>query len=231
MQNHLINRDYRLPREFEIAGKFYAPTTGILAVSLINQDGTVLHSDDLPANNPSLWFVSGDVFTLDQTERLKLIFLNVEFMSDEGPKTYAQSFRLIKFKPITITPERVLAEIGAERDEVDIGLIDPYMAYCELTEKLGMDLFDDPKKAPEANQAILAQLVLNLLPTLALKLKASQAIDDYKFTRNPLNITQLTDSFASRLFKILSTHFGYEDTTSYEPLITFATRTDIITGA
>lgn len=230
MQNHLINRDYRLPKEFEVAGKYYAPTSGFLTLNLISQDGTVLHTDDLPANNPSLWVIAGDIFTLDNTERFKYVFLTVEFTSNNENVIYQESFRVIRFKPITVTPARVLAELGDTGNEIDTGLIDSYQAYCDLSEKIGTDLFADPRKSPEANNAIFAHLVITLIPTLHLKLKSLVAIDDHKTQRFSLDMDALRDHYSSQLFRILRDHFAYEDTTAYEPLLTFATRSDIITG-
>lgn len=230
MQNHLMSRDYRLPKEFEVAGKFYVPTTGYLTINLIDQTGSVLYSDDLPANNPSAWVIAGDIFTLDATERFKQVFLDVQFQSENSTHIYSESFRVIRFKPITVTPSRVVAELGDTGNEIDLSLIDVYQAYVDLSDKIGADLFADSRKSPEANKAIFAQLVLTLLPTLQFKLKALVAIDDHKIQRLQLDFDALRDHYSVQLNRVLIDHFGYEDRTAYEPLITFATRGDIITG-
>ncbi len=230
MQSHFVGRDFRLHQEFEVSGKFYAPTTGVLNLSLTSHDGSELHSSSLPVSDPLNWIITGNNFSLDASERFKFVFLSVDFQSDEGPKTWHQTLRLIRFKPITINAARVLQELGAFEDEISPDLIDTYQAYCDLSDKVGADLFQDPKKAPEANRAILAHIALQLLPTLSLKLKASHAIDDQKFSRQRLDIAALTEHYSVILFRTLADHFGYEDTTAYEPLITIVSRTDPFTG-
>lgn len=230
MLSHFVGRDFRLHQEFEVAGKFYAPTTGVLNLNLVAQDGSQLHSFSLPVTEPLNWVITGNNFSLEIDERFKFVFLTVDFMSEEGPKTWSQTLRLIRFKPITINSMRVIQELGAFEDEIASDLIDPYQAYCDLSDKLGTDLFQDPKKAPEANKAILAHIVLQLLPTLSLKLKASHAIDDQKFSRQRVDTAALTEHYSVMLFRTLADHFGYEDTTAYEPLITMVSRTDPFTG-
>lgn len=231
MKNHFQKRDYKLPTEFEVEGIFYRPTDDDdMQVQIVDAEEMVLFDESFDPNDPDEWLIPGDSLELEPDELAKDVFLTVSFVVGEEPLLYQQHFRIIRQKPITVTPNALRATVGANIDELPSEVLDIYGSYLDISERIGDDLFADPKKVRVANRLIHLYCLLQQLPTLQMRLLHSRAVDDHKFTRDRIDYDKLNDTLMREYETLLAQEFGYSEQVADEPLVTIVSRDDPFGG-
>lgn len=231
MLNHTQNRDFKLPRMFNISGAYFSPDDGDIEVELIDALGTVVANTYWSWDEPGDWVLPASNFQIEEGAYVLDLFLNVKFTAQGELHHFSDHLRVIRFKPITVTPNALRLMLGANAEEMPDETFDVYGAYVEISERIGSDLFADLTKARVANRLITLKTLLSQIPTLQLRLMQSRAVDDHKFTRAKINYDQLKGELLSEYETLLGTEFGYQEILEAEPLLTVVSRTDPYSGA
>lgn len=134
---------------------------------------------------------------LTATKTLRPVFINV-------------AYRLTPWLNTTVTPDRVRAFIGVDNGELPDDDVDIVTAYFdvedELTEPtLTAALSADNADERAANDAILAQTVLNLLPSLPLRLSQSESNGVFQVQRPKIDLAELERRASGLLADALDT--------------------------
>lgn len=155
-------------------------------------------------------FVSGEIFTVTQT------------------------YRLSPFINMTASPSDVRAYIGCDDGELPDSDIDMFNAYFAVVDTAGRDtintaLSTGTSQELQANQAIIAQAILNCLPSLQARISKTTNDGTISITRFNLNFDELRASARDKLDRALNTILGRD--TSTRLVFVVGTRTDPITGS
>lgn len=228
MLNHITGRDLKLPKEYLVADEYLMPT-GDVTVTILGITGDVVGEHIIqPQNN--VYMVPSTHFGLAGMELAKPLFLQISFTIDDIDHEVMQPLRVIRFKPITVTPKDVRSQVGATLEEMPDSGFDIYGSYLELCEKLGADIFADSQKLLKANRLLLLHVLIKELPTLSLRLLNSRSIDDHKFTRNRINIEEIGNQLKSEYELLMISEFSQVSELIEEPLLTIVNRSDPFTG-
>lgn len=228
MINHVTGRDLKLPKEYLVADEYLMPT-GEVTVTILGITGDVVGEHIIQPQN-SVYMVPSTHFGLAGMELAKQLFLQISFTIDDIDHEVMQPLRIIRFKPITVTPKDVRSQVGATLEEMPDSGFDIYGSYLELCEKLGADLFADSQKLLKANRLLLLHVLIKELPTLSLRLLNSRSIDDHKFTRNRINIEEIGNQLKSEYELLMVSEFSQVSELIEEPLLTIVNRSDPFTG-
>lgn len=228
MLNHITGRALKLPKEYLVADEYLMPT-GDVTVTILGITGDVVGEHIIQPQN-SVYMVPSTHFGLAGMELAKPLFLQISFTIDDIDHEVMQPLRVIRFKPITVTPKDVRSQVGATLEEMPDSGFDIYGSYLELCEKLGADLFADSQKLLKANRLLLLHVLIKELPTLSLRLLNSRSIDDHKFTRNRINIEEIGNQLKSEYELLMVSEFSQVSELIEEPLLTIVNRSDPFTG-
>lgn len=230
MINHTQNRDFKLPRMFEINGAFFAPDADDVELELLSAEGVVITQGFWGFDESDDWIIPASFFTVAPEVYSTDLFLQVKFIANGELHLFSDHLRVIRFKPITVTANALRLALGANAEEMPDETFDIYGAYVEISERIGRDLFADLTKSRVSNRLITLKCLLSQIPTLQLRLMQSRAVDDHKFTRAKVNYDQLKGDLLSEYETLLGTEFGFEEPIDAEPLLTIIGRTDPFAG-
>jgi hypothetical protein len=165
-----------------------------------------------------------------KTEKRTLI---VSGTVDNKPFSIPVVYRLIGFLNLAVGPADVRSFVGVSPSELPDADIDMVAAYFDVGEKLTLTVLDaalagDEVDERSANKAVVAQAVLNLIPSLQLRLTKSEADGALKTERFPVDLEKLRRVAALELDAAVTTLSG-RTLTGYQPLI-FTDRTDPFLG-
>ena len=228
MINHVTGKALKLPKEYLVADEYLVPTDTVV-VTILDITGNVIGNHFIDADN-GVYMVPSTHFGLADMELAKPLFLQISFTIDDIDHEVMQPLRIIRFKPITVTPNDVRSQVGATLEEMPDSGFDIYGSYLELCEKLGADLFADSQKLLKANRLLLLHVLIKELPTLSLRLLNSRSIDDHKFTRNRINIEEIGNQLRAEYELLMISDFSKESELINEPLLTIVNRSDPFTG-
>lgn len=228
MINHVTGKALKLPKEYLVADEYLVPTDTV-GVTILDITGNVIGNHFIDADN-GVYMVPSTHFGLAGMELAKPLFLQISFTIDDIDHEVMQPLRVIRFKPITVTPKDVRSQVGATLEEMPDSGFDIYGSYLELCEKLGADLFADSQKLLKANRLLLLHVLIKELPTLSLRLLNSRSIDDHKFTRNRINIEEIGNQLKSEYELLMVSEFSQVSELIEEPLLTIVNRSDPFTG-
>lgn len=221
----------KLPKEFLVNDQFFTPDPAEdLYVELRDVSGVTLGSRIyLDLAEPD-WLVPASNFSLAVDELSKFLFMEVTFITDGQQITWSSPVRVVRFKPITVTPLQVRNLLGASNEELPDSVFDVYAGYLEVSEILNGDLFSDVTKVVHANKALLLHVAITQIPTLPLRLLKTREVDDHKMTRQSIDYVTLQGELYAQFLSILVKHFNYVPLDDYEPLLTVVPVTDPLTG-
>ncbi len=221
----------KLPKEFTVNDEFYAPDPAEdLYVVLRDVSGAALGNKVyLDLAEPD-WLVPASNFSLDANELSKFLFMEVTFVSKGQQINWSSPVRVVRFKPITVTPLQVRNLLGASNEELPDSVFDIYAGYLEVSEILNQDLFTDVSKVSHANKALLLHVAISQIPTLPLRLLKTREVDDHKMTRQSIDYVTLQGELYANFRSLLVNHFNYVPVDDYEPLLTVVSVTDPLTG-
>lgn len=221
----------KLPKEFLVNDQFFTPDPAEdLYVELRDVSGATLGSRIyLDLAEPD-WFVPASNFSLAVDELSKFLFMEVTFITDGQQITWSSPVRVVRFKPITVTPLQVRNLLGASNEELPDSVFDVYAGYLEVSEILNADLFSDVTKVVHANKALLLHVAITQIPTLPLRLLKTREVDDHKMTRQSIDYVTLQGELYAQFRSLLVNHFNYVPVDDYEPLLTVVPVTDPLTG-
>lgn len=131
--------------------------------------------------------------------------------------------------PLTKTAADVRGLLGVSEDELEDAVVDLYSTYLDVNRRVGLDVLADLSKLREANDLILYHEAIKQTHTLHLKALAEHKIDDHHKKRFGMDLQSLLDSLWSQALSLED--FVAGQTVAAEPLVSFATTTDVITGA
>lgn len=221
----------KLPKEFLVNDQFFTPDPAEdLYVELRDVSGATLGSRIyLDLAEPD-WLVPASNFSLAVDELSKFLFMEVTFITDGQQITWSSPVRVVRFKPITVTPLQVRNLLGASNEELPDSVFDVYAGYLEVSEILNADLFSDVTKVVHANKALLLHVAITQIPTLPLRLLKTREVDDHKMTRQSIDYVTLQGELYAQFRSLLVNHFNYVPVDDYEPLLTVVSVTDPLTG-
>jgi hypothetical protein len=228
MITHIPTKALKLPKEYLVADEYLVPT-GPIIVTILDLLGDVVGSHTIDQLN-GVYLLPNTHLGLVGPELAKSFFLQINFTIDDIDYEVIESLRVIRFKPITVTTTQVRSQVGASIEEMPDASIDIYGSYLELCEKLNADIFSDPSKLLKSNRLILLHTLIKELPTLSLRLLSSRAVDDHKFTRNRINIKEVSAQLNSEYELLLVSDFNKLAEIIDEPLLTIVQRSDPFSG-
>ena len=149
---------------------------------------------------------------------------------DGNPFQILHPFLLVPFQNHGVVPADVRKFIGCDEGELPDDEVDLTGAYLDLAEKMTLTLLDAgtityPRSV---DQAVLAQAVLNLMPSLPIRISKSESDGTSKVERFPIDLN-LVANRAMALLSSASNIITSTDATT-RTLIALTTRTDPITG-
>ncbi len=221
----------KLPKEFLVNEEFFTPDPAEdLYVELRDVSGATLGSRIyLDLAEPD-WLVPASNFSLAVDELSKFLFMEVTFITDGQQITWSSPVRVVRFKPITVTPLQVRNLLGASNEELPDSVFDVYAGYLEVSEILNADLFSDVTKVVHANKALLLHVAITQIPTLPLRLLKTREVDDHKMTRQSIDYLTLQGELYAQFRSLLVNHFNYVPVAEYAQLLTVVSVTDPLTG-
>lgn len=229
MINHIAKKPFKLPKEYLIADEYLTPNDTVHVV-IMDVSGDVVGNHYLDAEN-GVYTVPSTHLDLAGMELAKSLFLMINFTIDDIDYEHSLAIRVTRFKPITVTTSQIRSQVGATHEEMPDSGFDIYGSYLELCQKLEMDIFSDPSKMMKSNRLILLHCLIKELPTLSLRLLNSRSVDDHKFTRNRINITEIGNQLKSEYELLMISEFSKTIEQIDEPLITIVQRSDPFLGA
>lgn len=228
MINHIAGRVLKLPKEYLVDDLYLTPTDEII-VEILDATGNVLGSHSIDPDN-GVYTVPNTHLGLAGMELAKSIFVQLSFTIDDNDYQIMQIVRVIRFKPITVTPNQLRLQVGATIEEMPDAGFDIYGSYLELCERVGSDIFLDPTKLAKANRLIFLHCLIKELPTLSLRLMRSRAVDDHKFQRNRVDLNEVGNQLKSEFELLLVSDFNQVVERIDEPLLTIVQRSDPFLG-
>lgn len=182
MQSFLAGQDVTVAVVLTHRGEPFVPDNNTVQWELRGHDGSVLSPksslggvQDTTAN-----ITVGAVHnTLAADRTLEKRTLIVSGTRDNQAFTVQQPYRLTDFLNMSATPAQVRTFIGLDEGELpdeDIDLIAAYFDVADLSslDRLQQALGSDGSAERAANRAIVAQAVLNLLPSLPARLSKKE---------------------------------------------------------
>lgn len=228
MQNHVAFKPFKLPKEYLVGDDYLVPNDTV-TVSVLDHTGNELGKHYIDAEN-GFYTLPATHLGLAELELAKPLFLQLSFTIDDINYDVSQTIRLIRFKPITITPTQLRSQVGATTEEMPDSGFDIYGSYLELCERVGTDIFADATRMMKANRLILLHTLIKELPTLSLRLLSSRAVDDHKFTRNRINVQEIGNQMKSEYELLLINDFNQTVEQIDEPLLIVVPRPDPFSG-
>lgn len=145
-------------------------------------------------------------------------------------------YRVHDFLNITASSKDVRTFIGTDAGELgdeEIDLVDAYFDVAEISsiETLQAALAGDEAADRAANRAIVAQAVINLIPSLPARLSKSESDGSSTVERFSLDLAGLERRAITARDKALATVTGSPRATTTRALIAVTQRTDPLTGA
>lgn len=159
--------------------------------------------------------------------------LSWRFTHGGRPMQGRLSYRVHNFVPLSVTPENVRMELGIDHLELPDAHIDLLAAYFQLESTLMAPLAAGGLPALAANQAVVLQAALNLIPSLSLRVGATIRSEDHLFTRSAkLDFERIEASLTARLAKLIATATGAVlDLSAGITIFQITTPADAVTGA
>jgi hypothetical protein len=206
------------------------PDSGSVSVSITNLENQLLQISGEDTPELALQIPEGEL-TVSAGELASFYNLRADYTLNGVDKVYYDLIRVIKNLPITVAPTTVQNILGVSELELESSQIDIYGYYMELTSLLAVDIFSDVSKIVKANQLLAYFAAFNELQTLSLKVLQTFSVDDYKKTRYSNVELQKLSEIISQKYWSLRSEFDASGALPQEPLVQFATRTDVVTGA
>lgn len=149
-------------------------------------------------------------------------------------ETFNVVYRLTGFLNLGVTASDVRKYAGltaGELPDADIDLVTAFFNVADLssTETLELALAGDEKKERAANQAVLCQALLDVLPGLQLRIAKSETDGSLETERFDVDLDKLEKRAMRDLAKAVSTVSGATISTADARLV-FGQRTDPLTG-
>lgn len=237
----LIGSSATLQLRFERNGEPIIPTNGSVFYTVRGHDGTPISGlvDQAVATGPSATSADITISALVNatTRRVEKRFVTYKFVANGQPYEYTFSYRLVPFLNITVSKDQVRSAVGGVgRVELRDDEIDLVRAYLQIENTVtqtvleaALDLGDVNEM--QANDAVLWQAALNVLPIIKLRVMQKEVDGPISFQRGDIAdlLAQLEADLQSKLLASLNLVSGR--TTSATPMIVFALPTDVITGA
>lgn len=220
MRTYLAATDITLVIPLRLNGEPFIPDTGTVKYTLRDGAGAVMAGfEDITvsmgvADTEAVIVVAAAQNALGSGRFAKRTLV-VKASKATRPVTFQETYRLTSWLNTTVSPQDIRNFIGIGPGELPDDAIDIVTAYFDvedevteaiLTEKLAGADADERS----ANNAILAKSVLNLIPSLQLRITQSESNGVFQATRPKINIAELemraqalysdaVDAFASRL--------------------------------
>jgi hypothetical protein len=186
---YFADEDVTIPIEYVVEGEYIVPTAAV--VSLRNNSGvlddTIVNQTlDVTTTNTSL-VISAAKNSVETDALFSNRYVKLTFTY--RLKTYHKviQYSVMDFVPMTGTPGDVRSQLGLDDVELQDKDIDLNRAYFDLlvqdSYELSTNLVSGTRTALVANEAIVLQAALNLVPSLRLRVAASLESEDSKFQR------------------------------------------------
>jgi hypothetical protein len=237
----LIGSSVTLQLRFERNGEPVIPTNGTVFYTVRGHDGSPISGlVDVPVTTgptDTIASITIDAMHNGATRRIEKRFVTYRYVVQGWPLERTINYRLIPFLNITVTKDQVRSALGGigqvelRDDEIDI-----VRAYLQIETSVTADLLsavldlgDDAEM--QANEAILWQAALNVIPAVKLRVMQKETDGPISFQRGDITklLEQLEADLRSKLLASINLVSGR--TISSYPLIIFALPTDVITGA
>lgn len=154
---------------------------------------------------------------------------------DGVPISIREPYRITPFLNMTASAADVRGFIGAtggELNDSDLDLVSAYFDVAEIVtiEALNTALAGSEKVERSANKAIVAQAVLNVLPSLQTRITKSETDGASKIERFDIDLKDLETRARQQLGKAIEGITGTSRQTTERTLVSLTQRTDPLTG-
>jgi hypothetical protein len=237
----LAGSDITIPVRFERLGEPTIPTVGSVKYTLRGHDGLPIvgHTDVSVTTTTTTTSINLPLPAAVNTASLRIEKRHLFITYEVAGATYqmALSYRLVPFLNHTVTKDKVRSQFGGiAKHHLPDDDIDLVRAYLQIEEKVGQSTLDTALASGTvleitANDAILWQAALDVLPSVQLRIMQKETDGALSFERGDLasSLPMLEESLRQKLLAAVNTISGR--TTESLPLIAFALPTDPITGA
>lgn len=234
----LAGKDVTIWVSFQVNGDPAIPDVGSVTYTLRDHLGVEMTGQtDVPVTTDAT--TTGVSITLPAsantiTQSLERRTLVVNWTKGGAPQVIRIPYWLHNWLNHSVTPDQVRSFIGINRDELPDEEIDLVRAYFKVEDLLTKTVLEnalsgDPRETQLAEDAILAQAVLDLSPSL--KARTAQRLTDgtIGFDRPKIDDFDLVMSRAREMLEAAISELTGSSTDT--PIVIFGVRPDAITGA
>ena len=223
---------------FEGLGQPKVPDTGTVSWTLRGDAGDIVLVDQPLSPGPASSSVIVTVPAVQNAivARYEKRTLITKFSSGGIPYTVSMRYRLVPFLNLEIGPENVRKFVGVNPRELPDDEIDLTRAYFDIEASvtqpvLELMLAGTPAERKSANNAILATVVIECIPSLKLRVAQSETDGPLGFPTLPRNpgLRPAAQGCRRSVSAALDTLIGRDS--AAQTLITVSTPIDVITGA
>lgn len=218
-------------------GEPFVPSAGAASWTLRGQDGVVLTTGALTgiADTSAQVVIDAAQATITGGRIFEKRTLLVSAEHEGQPYRWAATYRIHAWLNLTADAGAVRSFIGCDESELPDGDIDLLGAYLKVVGKAGQAavttaLASGTLLEAQANTAVTAQAVLDVLPGLAQRLAKRETDGNRNIERFELDVVSMDLKARTALKDALEAVAVVDDTTTVPTIFVVATRTDPVTG-
>lgn len=236
MRSYTAGTDITLRVEFLLAGQPIVPDTGTATYTLYGQDGAAITGHIDQALTVTTYYamveLPSSVNAIATSFEKRTVVVNYEKAG--SVYSFRVSYQLVPFLNITVIPRDVRKFLGVNESELPDDDIDLNRAYFAIRSEVGSTVLSTALSSGElaetrANEAVLYWAVLDILPSVQLRIAQQQADGPISFQRVAVrDFSKLETEARARLATALATVTGRA--TGAYPLMITTNDADPITG-
>jgi hypothetical protein len=205
VNSYLADTDVHLRVPLRVNGEPVVPDTGSVKFSLRDNTGQVLIASEavVMATASSEASITVDASHHHLTTQFSHRVLEIEFTKSGRPLRVRQTYRIIPWLNLNVTEDDVRNFIGTDRGELPDDAISMTDGYFDVendltTPVLEAALASGTRAQTLANRMVVAKVVLNLMPSLPLRLAQSESNGVFSATRAKIDFDKLAAAAAAQ---------------------------------